>query len=156
MELPGSGYLYALATISVLFVGFSSLVLVFRQTIGRATTHYDSYFVLAFMQVGFIVSGGCLLPPLLTLFGLAESTVWPAASGVASLPILLFVATVPCHRRGAVGGAASLFVRLLLLLQSVMGLYLLANTIPVYFAPAAGNYAVVMAGMLCDPMPPRQ
>jgi len=46
MELPGSGYLYALATISVTFVGFSSLVLVFRQTVGRATTHYDSYFVL--------------------------------------------------------------------------------------------------------------
>ena len=67
MELPGSGYLYALATISVTFVGFSSLVLVFRQTVGEATTHYDSYFVLAFMQVGFIVAGGCLLPPLLAL-----------------------------------------------------------------------------------------
>jgi hypothetical protein len=171
MELPGSGYLYALATISVTFVGFSSLVLVFRQTIGRATTHYDSYFVLAFMQVGFIVAGGCLLPPLLALFGLAESMVWRAASGVASLPILLFVATVPRRRRGAVGEPAPLFVRLLLLLQLLMGLYLLANAIAVYFAPAAGNYAAVMAGMLFtsgiaylmaldialrDPMPPRQ
>jgi len=101
MELPGSGYLYALATISVTFVGFSSLVLVFRQTIGGTTTRYDSYFVLAFMQVGFIVAGGCLLPPLLALFGLTESMVWRAASGVASLPILLFVATVPRRRRGA-------------------------------------------------------
>jgi hypothetical protein len=52
-----------------------------------------------------------------------------------------------------------------------MGPYLLANAIPVYFAPAVGNYAAVMAGMLFtsgiaylmaleialrDPMPPRQ
>jgi hypothetical protein len=78
---------------------------------------------------------------------------------------------VPRRRRGAVGGPAPLFVRLLLLLQLLMGLYLLANAIPVYFAPAAGNYAAVMAGMLFtsgiaylmaldialrDPMPPRQ
>ena len=99
MELPGSGYLYALATISVTFVGFSSLVLVFRQTIGGATTHYDSYFVLAFMQVGFIVAGGCLLPPLLALFGLAENTVWRAASGVASLPNCC--SSPPCHAAAA-------------------------------------------------------
>ena len=96
MELPGSGYLYALATISVTFVGFSSLVLVFRQTIGRATTNYDSYFVLAFMRVGFIVAGGCLLPQLLVLFGLAERMVWGAASGGA--PAFRYCcSSPPCH-----------------------------------------------------------
>ena len=148
MEVTGSDYLYALATISVTFVGFSSLVLVFRQTIGGATTQYDSYFILAFMQVGFIVAGSCLLPPLLALFGLAESTVWHASSGLAAIPILLFVATVPRRRRAAVGGPAPNFVRLLLLLQLLMGLYLLANAAPVRFAPTAANFAAVMAGKL--------
>jgi hypothetical protein len=38
MELPGANYLYALATISVTFVGFSALLLVFRQTIGGKMT----------------------------------------------------------------------------------------------------------------------
>jgi hypothetical protein len=148
MELPGSGYLYALATISVTFVGFSALLLVFRQTIGGATTRYDSYFIVAFMQVGFVVAGGCLLPPLLALFGLAESTVWRTSSGVAAIPILMFVATVPRRRRAATGGPAPVFVRLLLLLQLFMGLYLLANAMRVYFTPTAANYAAVMAGML--------
>ena len=148
MEVTGSGYLYALATISVTFVGFSSLVLVFRQTIGGATTRYDSYFILAFMQVGFIVAGSCLLPPLLALFELAESAVWRASSGLAAIPILLFVATVPRRRRAAGGRPAPYFVRLLLLLQLQMGLYLLVNTAPVRFAPTAANFAAVMAGML--------
>jgi hypothetical protein len=171
MELAGSSYLYALATISVTFVGFSALLLVFRQTIGGTTTRYDSYFILAFMRVGFIVVGGCLLPPLLALFGLTESTVWRASSGGAAIPILLFVATVPRRRRAAVGGPAPSFVRLLLLLQLLMGLYLLANATPVSFAPTAANYAAAMAGMLFtsgiaylmaldialrDPVPPHQ
>src|SRR5215467_7409856 len=40
MELPGASYLSALATISVTFVGFSALLLVFRQTIGGKMTSY--------------------------------------------------------------------------------------------------------------------
>jgi hypothetical protein len=44
MELPGANYLYALASISVTFVGFSALILVFRQTIGGKMTSYDSQF----------------------------------------------------------------------------------------------------------------
>ena len=50
MELAGANYLYALATISVTFVGFSALLLVFRETIGGKMTSYDSYFTLSFMQ----------------------------------------------------------------------------------------------------------
>src|SRR5215469_4611276 len=122
MELPGSGYLYALATIAVTFVGFSALLLVFRQTAGGATTRYDSHFLLAFVQVGFIVAGGSMLPPLLALFGLPEFVVWRASSLVAAIPIMLFVATVPRRRRAVVGGPAPFFVRLLLFLQMVIGL----------------------------------
>jgi hypothetical protein len=148
MELPGAGYLYALATISVTFVGFSALLLVFRQTAGGATTRYDSYFLLAFMQVGFIVAGGSMLPPLLALFGLAEGVVWRVSSVVAAVPILLFVATVPRRRRAAVGGPAPFFVRLLLALQLMMALYLLVNAAGVRVVPSAANYAAMMAGML--------
>jgi len=61
MELPGANYLYALATVSVTFVGFSALLLVFRETIGGRMTGYDSYFALSFMQAGFIVAAGGLL-----------------------------------------------------------------------------------------------
>jgi hypothetical protein len=148
MELPGAGYLYALATISVTFVGFSALLLVFRQTAGGATTRYDSYFILAFMQVGFIVAGGSMLPQLLALFGLTATTVWRVASVVAAVPILLFVFTVPRRRRAAVGGSAPFFVRVLLVLQLLMAVYLLVNAAAVGVVQGPASYAAVMAGML--------
>jgi hypothetical protein len=148
MDLAGSGYLYALATISITFVGFSALLLMFRQAIGGDTTRYDSYFILAFMQVGFIVTGGSLLPPLLALYGIAEGTVWRVSSALAAIPIVLFVATVPRRRRAAAGGSAPFFVRFLLFLQLLLACYLLANAAAVGFQPGVAHFAAAMAGML--------
>lgn len=171
MELSGSGYLYALATISVTFVGFSALVLVFRQTMGRDMTRYDSYFILAFMQAGFIVTGGSLLPPLLALYGIPEVMVWRASSLIAAIPIMMFVATVPRRRRAATGGSTPFFVRILLCLQLLLALYLLANAAAVGLQPRAAHFAAAMAGMLIssgiayllalglalrEPLPPRR
>src|SRR5262245_22252276 len=101
MELPGANYLYALATISITFVGFSALLLVFRQTIGGKMTSYDSYFTLAFMQVGFIVTAGGLLPQLLAFFEMTHTSVWRASSAIMAIPVFLFVATTPRRRRAA-------------------------------------------------------
>src|SRR5262249_61847376 len=98
MELAGTNYLYALATISVTFVGFSALLLVFRQTIGGKMTNYDSYFTLSFMQAGFIVTGGGLLPPLLAVFGLPPTLILPAARLIMPRPtFLVFPATPPAR-----------------------------------------------------------
>src|SRR5260370_38133068 len=63
MATAAATYLYALAGLSVSFVGFSTLLIVFRQSAGGRLTHYDSYFVLTFMQAGFIVSAGARGPP---------------------------------------------------------------------------------------------
>ena len=55
MELSGSAYLYTLATVSIAFVGFSALLLIFRQARAEATTRLTALlfttgiaFVLAF------------------------------------------------------------------------------------------------------------
>ena len=69
MAIAETTYLYALAGLSVSFVGFSTLVIVFRQSAGGRLSSYDSYFVLSFMQAGFIVTAGALLPPLFALYG---------------------------------------------------------------------------------------
>jgi hypothetical protein len=91
MELPGANYLYALATVSVTFVGFSALLLVFRETIGGRMTGYDSYFTLSFMQAGFIVAAGGLLPQLLAFYEMSHTSVWRASSLMIAIPIFLFV-----------------------------------------------------------------
>jgi hypothetical protein len=148
MELPGANYLYALATISVTFVGFSALLLVFRETIGGKMTRYDSYFTLSFMQAGFIVIAGGLLPHLLAFYGMSETLVWRAASAIMVVPILLFVASTPRRRRAATKQPAPFYVRLLLLLQFLAGVYLLLNAIGWPAPPQLAPFALALTVML--------
>ena len=35
MELPGSNYLYTIATLSITYAGFAALIVIFRQIIGE-------------------------------------------------------------------------------------------------------------------------
>ena len=111
MELAGSAYLYTLATVAITFVGFSALLIFFRQTVGGSATKYDAYFMISFIQPGFIVTAGALLPPLLALFDLAPDAIWRMSSAVSAVPILLFVVTVPGRRRAAVDGRFHRLVR---------------------------------------------
>jgi hypothetical protein len=138
MELLGTGYLYALATVSITFVGFSALLIFFRQTVGGGATKYDAYFMLSFMQPGFIVTGGALLPPLLALFDLEADTVWRLSSALTAVPIFLFVATVPKRRHAAVDEPVPAYIVALLILQALGGVVLIANAVGWPFAPAAG------------------
>jgi hypothetical protein len=57
MEIPGSTYLYALATVSITFVGFSGLAMIFRPAMGGAVTKYDTFFTLSFVQTGLALHG---------------------------------------------------------------------------------------------------
>ena len=148
MELPGASYLYALATISVTFVGFSALLLVFRQTIGGKMTSYDSYFTLSFMQAGFIVTAGGLLPQLLAFFEMSHTTVWREASVIMAIPIILFVATTPRRRRAATKEPVPIYVGLLLLLKFLSGACLLLNALGWPQPPNLALFALALTVML--------
>jgi hypothetical protein len=73
-------------------VGFSALLLGFRQTIVGKMTNYDSYFTLSFIQAGFIVTAGGLSPQLLAFFEMVPNSVWRESSVIMAIPIFLFVA----------------------------------------------------------------
>jgi archaellum biogenesis protein FlaJ (TadC family) len=148
MELPGANYLYALATISVTFVGFSALILVFRQTIGGKMTSYDSYFTLAFMQAGFIVAGGGLLPQLLAFFEMSHASVWRVSSVIMAIPISLFVVATPGRRRAATDEPIPFYVGLLLLLQFLAGVCLLLDAVGWPVPPNLALFALALTVML--------
>ena len=46
MELPGSGYLYTIATLSIAYAGFAALIVIFRQIIGGGVSSYDVFEIL--------------------------------------------------------------------------------------------------------------
>ena len=43
MELPGSTYLYTLATLAITYAGFAALIAIFRQIIGGGVSNYDVF-----------------------------------------------------------------------------------------------------------------
>jgi hypothetical protein len=148
MEIPGSTYLYALATVSITFVGFSALLMIFRQTMGGAMTKYDTFFTLSFVQTGFIVTAGSMLPQLLALFEWSHSAVWRVSSSVMAIIILSFVATFSVRRRAATGARAPLSVDVLLAVQVLMAMGLISDAIGKPHEPGAALYASAMAGFL--------
>jgi len=148
MELAGTNYLYAVATISVTFVGFSALLLVFRQTIGGKMTNYDSHFTVSFMRAGFIVTGGGLLPQLLAFYEMSHTSVWRASSAIMAIPMLLFVSTTPRRRRAATNEPMPLYVGLLLLLQLFAGICLLVNAAGWPTPPGLAPFALALTLML--------
>jgi hypothetical protein len=148
MEPPGSAYLYALATVAITFVGFSALLLIFRQARGDVMTRYESYFMLSFIQPGFIVTAGALLPSVLALYGLPTVAVWRASSLIMAIPIFLFVATLPGRRRAATSAPMPRYVRILSFLQLLIALYLVMNAFGAPTAAGVAPYASAITGLL--------
>jgi hypothetical protein len=148
VELPGSIYLYALATVSITFVGFSALLIVFRQSMGGELTRYDTYFTLSFIQAGFIVTAGALVPPLLALFEWSHDVVWRISSTVIAIPILWFVVSVPARRRAATRRPVPAFVWALLSVQAAAALALVLRAAGRLDAPAGAVYALAITAML--------
>src|SRR5262249_23936275 len=65
MELPGSAYLYTLATLSMTFAGFSAVVILLCQTIGREISGFHVVLMRLYIEAGLWAAGFCMLPPLL-------------------------------------------------------------------------------------------
>jgi hypothetical protein len=148
MDLPGLSYLFTLAELSVTFVGFSSLVVVLRQTMGGEMSKLDILITRIFIQLGFIVAAGAMLPALFSLFHLSQPTVWRVASLIPAIPAIVFAATYPTRRRAASGVAAPLAVWIDVVIILLAVTALLGNAAGWPLAPGAGPLAAGLTGIL--------
>jgi hypothetical protein len=110
MELPGTAYLYTLATLAVTFVGFSALVILLRQAFGGGLSKLEILITRIFIQLGFIVAAGSLLPPLMALFGWPLVVIWRICSLITAVPSFVFAVTYPSRRRAASGVATPIAI----------------------------------------------
>ena len=142
-------YLLALASLAVSFVGFSTLVITLRQTSGGALSYRDAFLMRTFIQLGFMVIGGALLPPLLSLSSLAPSLVWRIASLALAIPALSFAMTYP-HRRQHVFShqrtPLAIWSDTAVLTSS--GLLLILNASGLYFEPSPFAFAASLSLIL--------
>ncbi len=145
MEIQGAAYLYSLATISITFVGFSALLIFFRQTAGGGMQRYDNYFVLTFMQTGFTVTIGSILPQILRAFTTSDALAWRIASGMIVIPLLIFVATLPRRRRKVTGASMPTGIRIPLWIQWFAALLLILNIFGAYWTPSFPLYGAALA-----------
>ena len=147
-DLPGSVYLYALATVSITFVGFAALIIVIRSAVGRGLSKYDTYFLLSFIQVGFISTAGSLVPSLLNMYGWNAHVVWRASSVATLLPMVCFIAHLPQRRRVATGRPLPRFLIVLLAIQSLVVLTLIAQAAGFFDGRDPAVYASSIAVIL--------
>lgn len=87
MELPGSGYLYTIAALAMTFVGFTSIVLVFRQDM-KGPSPIRVLHSHGYIELGFSAAAFAMLPPLLATFGLSAPSVWRVASLVIAVALI--------------------------------------------------------------------
>src|SRR5215472_12158280 len=101
MPAPALSYLQTLSTIAITFVGFASLIIILRQTLGGDMSQLDVLLTKTFIQLGFIVTAGALLPSLLALLPCSASSAWRISSLMVALPILIFAIAYPLRRHVA-------------------------------------------------------
>src|SRR5579863_3401739 len=80
-------YLYAIAAAGMSFAGLSVLTMILRQMLGGQMTKFDTFVARSWIQLGFLVTFGAIVPPLLGLFELPAPMVWRISS--ASMAIIL-------------------------------------------------------------------
>ena len=148
MDLPGSTYFFALGTISTTFVGFSALIMIFRQSAGGAQSPLDSWITLVFIELGFIVTAASLAPPLLALCGVSQDWVWRLCSGATALIVAAFSAGYPRRRRAVSGVAPPYYVWIDLFWLTVCIVVLLANAIGAPLPAGPGGFALGLTGVL--------
>lgn len=148
MTSSESNYLFTLATLAVTFVGFSALVIILRQTIGGEMSRLDVLVTRIFIQLGFIVAAGAMLPSLLSLLGLPPDLLWRLSSVAAALPSFIFAITYPSRRRAASGVKTpiAIWVDVPILLSAAV--ILAWNAVGAGVRPGAGLFAVGLTAIL--------
>jgi hypothetical protein len=148
MDISAFAYLYALATLSVTFVGFSALVIILRQTIGGEMSRFDVLTTRIFIQLGFIVAAGAMLPAMLSLFPWPHITIWRVSSIAAAIPSLLFAVTYPKRRRAASGVPTPVVIWIDVLILLAAAVILACNAIGMGLEPGPGPFAAGLTTIL--------
>jgi hypothetical protein len=140
MELAGSGYLYTLAMLAVSYVGFTSIVLILRQSVGSKFLPIDAVVARLFMVWGFTVTYGAGMPPMLAAFEVKPAAAWQISSLVSGAFLLAANASYPWLRKRATGEATPLHVTAALLI----GLALVVNAFDPFPRATAAVYMTAL------------
>jgi hypothetical protein len=103
MEVKGATLLYTLATLAVTFAGFAALLLIVRQSAGRALSSLDRFLARTVVGHFFWLATGALFPPVFALYDLPGPEIWKVSAALFGLPMLALMVSYPRRRVVATG-----------------------------------------------------
>ena len=147
MELPGSNYLLTVAVISITFVAFSTIVVVFRQSQGAGLTIYENILLRMYLVSGLIATIFSLIPPLMGLFDIPPVWVWRVSS-IAFALVMIWRGIY--FRRRQLRFDRRWLTEFLYVIYALVILGLLINALGIFIEPGAGLYALAATWMLVN------
>jgi hypothetical protein len=147
MELPGSSYLLNLAVISITFVAFSTIVVVFREAQGAGLMEYEVVLLRMYLVSGLEATVFSLLPPLLGLLGIAPLWVWRVSSLAFAL-VLIWRGIYFMRRQSRFERRRLIDFLYVIYFVTILGL--LINALGFFIEPNPGLYALAATWLLVN------
>jgi hypothetical protein len=148
MDVPGSNYLLSIATLSIAFVSFSTIVVVLRQVLGEPLSPYLISLVRLFIETGLTATALSLLPPLLGLLGIAFAVVWRLSSVIMAAIFVRLDVLYILRRRKVQPGPLPLRIYVNNGISAVVIVGLALNALGALFEPNVGPYALAVTWVL--------
>jgi len=104
MDLPGASYFYALAALSMAFLGFTSIVVSLHQGTDKPFSPFQILITRLFAELGLMATAFAMMAPTLAMWGLNEISVWRASSVIMLAVLVPWLFTYPIRRRRAAPG----------------------------------------------------
>lgn len=101
MELPGASYFFALAALSMAFVGFTSVVVVLYQSTGKQLSSLHILLTRLFVELGLMATAFAMLAPTLAVCGLQTDHVWRISSAIMLGTMVPWFGYYPIRRKTA-------------------------------------------------------
>jgi len=146
--VEASGYLYTIAAAGMSFAGLSVLTMILRQIIGGQLTKFDTFVARTWVQLGFMITFGAILPPLLGLFEVPTPVVWRISSGLMAIVLGWWALTFPRRRLATNPTRLPRPVIIFSAAMDLIALALAANAIAAPVERLPGVYAVSVTGVL--------
>jgi len=146
--VDASGYLYAMAAVGMSFAGLSVLTMILGQMLGGQMNKFDGFVARSWVQLGFMITLGSILPPLVALFEAPTPMVWRISSAVMAIILGCWALTFPRRRRAAKSSPLPMQVITFCVAMDLVALALAANAIAVPVKRLPGIYAASVTAIL--------
>jgi hypothetical protein len=149
MELPGSTYLYTLATLAMTFAGFCAIVIVLRQTTGRDISGFHVVLMRLYLESGLWAAAFCMLPPLLVVAGVTADVTCRVSSVIVAVVMITYGATYVTRRRAMIADPLPAVRWVPIVIVSLLVVAgLIANAAGFPYPPATGPIAIAASWTL--------